>query len=161
MDRMEENTTIDWKTEEEFRKNAYRFYHKCKNEIRMPYAEDIFIETVCAIFAVMRKGQRPNLDLYEGNAINSIIALNQEMTPNNVKKEIRKVITGNEIGEASYGRWFDLCCEFRRKATRQYENWNKYCKAIAEKEKKFLFQRKRVTQRCRDIVHLVITIELL
>ena len=79
----------------------------------------------------------------------------------NAKKEIRKVINGSEIENASYGRWFDLCCEFRRKVTRKYQEWNEYCTAISEKEKKFLFQRKRVTQRCRDIIHLVITIKLL
>ena len=158
---MEENATIDWKTEEEFRENAYRFYHKCKNEIRMPYAEDIFIETICAIFAVIRKGQKPNLDLFERNAVNAIIALNQKMTPNKVRTEIRRVINGNEIGEDSYGRWFDLCCEFRRKVTRQYLAWNEYCKAISEKEKSVLSGRKRVRQRSRDIIHLVITVELL
>ena len=158
---MEGNATIDWKTEEEFRENAYRFYYKCKKEIRMPYAEDIFIETVCAAFAVMKKGQKPNLELYERNAINAIIALNQKMTPNKVKTEIRRVINGSEIGEASDGPWFDLCCEFRRKATRQYKDWNEYCKAVSEKEKKFLSQIKRITKRTRDIMNLVITIELL
>ena len=157
---MGEKAIVDWKTEEQFRENAKWFYKKCKNEIRMPYSEVMFLETVCATFSVMRKGENPNLSLIEKIAVKAIKDVYPEMLVCDIKKVIRGVLNGEKIGEAPYGRWFDFCCEFRYKVERYYSYRNIYCRKIAEKERKII-SNKRLTIIQKDAIHLILTIELL
>ena len=154
------NTAIDWKTDEQFRKNAEKFYQICKNQIRMPYSEVIFVETACAIFEVVRKNNKANLALIENVASNQIKKICVDMRVTSIRKAVREVLEGEEIGDSPDGRWFDFCCEFRYKIMKRYFLRNEYCRKIADKERKMIDYH-IPTNLQKDLIHLAITIELL
>ena len=159
-DNLAKESVLDWKTEEQFRKNAERFYEISKQKLRMPYSKEIFIETVCATFSVMRSGEKNNIALIEKIAVKAINELYPQMRVYDIKKRIREIFNGQEIGDASYGRWFDFCCKFRCLIEKNYSYRNIYCRDIAEKEREVI-SNKRHTIIQKDVIHLILTIELL
>ena len=157
---MVEKTIIDWKTDEQFRKNAKWFYQECKNKLRMPYSEDVFVETVCAIYEVMRKENKADITLIKKKAINAIKTTCPDSRIRDIRSLVIHVIDGEGVGNEPYGRWFDFCCEYRYKIMKRYSLRNEYCKKIADKERKIINYHVP-TKLQRDIIHLAITIELL
>ena len=157
---MQEKTTIDWKTDEQFRENAKRFYQKCKDELRMPYSEVVFVETACAIFESVRKKNKANMVMIEELAIKAIKNIYPDMRKRNIKKEVIELLRGEAIGDAPDGRWFDFCCEFRCRIMKRYSLRNEYCRKIAEKERKII-EYHVPSNIQKDLIHLAITIELL
>lgn len=154
---MKEKVSIFETNEEQFKENAKVFYRNCKKVMRMPYQEGVFVETVCAVSALLRKGEKPKVPLIEEIARNPIKEMYPDMLIKDIKKDIRGIFYGEGTGYGPCWQWINYCWEYRHKL--RQELWVEDHHKISAKEDKLKMHE--FTRFQRDISILVLTIDTL
>ena len=125
----------------------------------MPYDEVIFVETVTAVYKLLKDGERPCFPLIEEIAIKPIKTIYPEMLIGEIRKEIKEVVKGTEVNVGPYWQWCNFCWEYRHKFREGY--WKKDDDEIYDKEQKICGELKIISPNQRDVLKLILTIDLI